>query len=266
MGKNRNNHSSNDALISKIASILDTEVEKPYEAMDADLVYECVDFLMEMVGDEKRLTNEEIQENINDIPFVDENKSGKPAKGKRYVRRTFWVAACLVVIMLIANLVAMAFGTDIISVFKEWGSVIVNMAAGERIDTKEISIIKPNYSASYDTLEELLAAEGYSILYPTYLPDGYTVQSVTYIEFDKKREVAYFTGSADVSIQVTLDGQLADEEIQNTKTIEIIAGYTCYMVSDAAFAQARFIYNGNVYTVKTNSVDHTVKIIENLKE
>lgn len=264
----RNNHkdSSDNVLISKITSILEMEVIKPYEKMDADLVNECVDFLMEMVGDEIRLTNEEIQENINDIPFVEENKSGIPAKGKRFVKRTFWVAACLVVIILIANLVAMAFGTDIISVFKEWGSMIVNMAAGERIDTKEISIIKPDYSASYDSLEELLAAEGLHILYPTYLPDGYTVQSVTYMEFDGKREAAYYTGSADVTIQVTLEGQLAAEEIQNTKSTEIIAEYTCYVVNDADFFQARFLYNGNVYAVKTDSRDKTLKIIENLKE
>ena len=266
MGNNRDDLPSNEALISKIASILDTEVKKPYEVMDADLVYECVDFLMEMVGDEKRLTNEEVQKNINEIPFVEEDKPNIAVKGKRFAKRSLWVAACFLVIMLIANLVAMAFGTDIVSIFKEWGSVIVNMAAGERIDTNEISIIKPNYSASYDTLEELLAAEGYSILYPTYLPDGYTVQSVTYMEFDGKREVAYFTGNADVTIQVTLEGQLAAEEMQNTKAIEIIAGYTCYMVSDAAFAQARFLYNGNVYAIKTNSYEITVKIIENLKE
>lgn len=260
---NQNNDSNDNSLILKIAFILETEINKDYEEMDAGLVYECVDFLMEMEGDEKRLTSSEIRENIKEIPFVDEFQGSNKTKGIQFTRKAFWVAACLTILMLVANLAAAAFGTDIVSLFKQWGVNFVDMIAGEKLDAGSITIIKPNYSASYDTIEELLAAEGLQILYPSYLPDGYSIHSVTYVEFEGKQELVFFSGNADVSVQVGIDARLTAEELENPESIEKIADYTCYIVSDVGFVQASFVFENNVYTVKTNSYDETKKIIEN---
>ncbi len=239
------------------------EVNKPYDELVDNLVNECVDFLMELEGNENRLAKEEIQKNINDITIIEEPANTNPTKGRRVFKRTLLVAACLAILLLIMTVAAASFETDIVSILKKWGSTITQMAAGDKCDVGGNTIIKPEHSASYNTIEEFLSAEGVHILYPTYLPDGAEIQRIEYLEYGEIKEVVFVQKNVGISVEVKLNGKLTAEEQKSTR---LIANYSCHVIEDTTFVQAKFIYQGNVYLVMTDSYDETVKIIENLKE
>lgn len=57
-----------DKIKDVLLSIVLTELEKDYKEIDTDLINENVDFILE-IDNKKRLSQEEIKEKVNKIPF-----------------------------------------------------------------------------------------------------------------------------------------------------------------------------------------------------
>lgn len=250
-----------ERIFSKVDAILNTELNKPYEEIDDNLVNECVDFLMEMEGNEEKITKEEIQSNIDAIPFTE----NKPAKVRRTFRRTLLAAACFAVLLLLLNLAAMAFGVDVASVLKEWRDSIVQLIGGEHLDVGEVTVILPDYCASYKSIGELLKAEELNILYPSNLPGGAVIQTVRCLEYDGRKEVIFGLSDTSLAVDVTLDSPLTDDIITKADSVETVASLVCYITVRADFIQANFVYEGNAYRIQTNERETLMFIIENLR-
>ena len=137
-----NNDESNQALVEKLRAIIEIESSKPISEQDVDLIDECVDYLMELENGIE-LTDEELESGKKHIyMLLDKNK--KPQKKLRF--KGLLIAACLAILILLANFVALACGIDTISILKEWGHNIVEMFEGEKEEYGGVTIIKENES------------------------------------------------------------------------------------------------------------------------
>ena len=165
-----NNGESNQALIEKLRAIIEFESSKPISEQDVDLIDECVDYLMELENGTE-LTDEELENGKKQIYMLLDKKK-KPQKKLRF--KGLLIAACLAILMLLANFVALACGVDTISILKEWGNSIVEMIQGERVEHNDISIIKDE-KKMFSSIEELGNSVDFNFLYPTLLPEDINI-------------------------------------------------------------------------------------------
>lgn len=169
-----NNDESNQALVEKLRAIIEIESSKPISEQDVDLIDECVDYLMELENGIE-LTDEELESGKKHIyMLLDKNK--KPQKKLRF--KGLLIAACLAILILLANFVALACGIDTISILKEWGHNIVEMFEGEKEEYGGVTIIKENESLSFDSLEDFEKNTNFEILIPTVFPEGIELKKV----------------------------------------------------------------------------------------
>ena len=166
MGINNEYDLTKAGIIKKLEAIIDSELSKAYEEIDLSLVDECVNFLMEL-REEKGLTDEEISIKVEAIPFVGKSTSDKSQKRRKFgVRKALLTAAILIIIAMLGSIVASSFGTDAVDILRRIGHGIAEMVSGEKLDVGGITIVKPDSSEEYGTVEELLEKEHIHIIYP----------------------------------------------------------------------------------------------------
>ena len=165
-------------IIKKMEAIIDSELSKAYEEIDLSLVDECANFLMEL-REEKGLTDEEISIKVEAIPFVGKKASRESQKKKKLsIRKILPIAAILIIIAMLGSIVASSFGTSAPDVLRRIGHAIVEMFNGEKREVGGITIVKPDSSEEYETVEELLEKEHIHIIYPTYLPESSRIEKL----------------------------------------------------------------------------------------
>ena len=267
----KSNEYSNQEIIEKLRVIIDLEESKPLAERDVDLITECVDYLMELEQGVE-LTQEELEEEKQKIYAYNKNLN-KPAKRLKF--KGLLVAACFVILMLLANFAAMACGIDTISILKEWGHRIVEMFEGEKAEYKGITIINEGESISYSSNEEFVNKENLNILYPTKLPENIQIIQIAvsgsydsnYNYSSEFRRVFYVTNNNNTNIIVNTNPNVSRDFLENPNLkIETIGSYECYIDCFDNLIQCTFIYNDITYTVKTTTHDSLVTIITNLKE
>lgn len=267
----KSNEYSNQEIIEKLRVIIDLEESKPLAERDVDLITECVDYLMELEQGVE-LTQEELEEEKQKIYAYNKNLN-KPAKRLKF--KGLLVAACVVILMLLANFAAMACGIDTISILKEWGHRIVEMFEGEKAEYKGITIINEGESISYSSNEEFVNKENLNILYPTKLPENIQIIQIAvsgsydsnYNYSSEFRRVFYVTNNNNTNIIVNTNPNVSRDFLENPNLkIETIGSYECYIDCFDNLIQCTFIYNDITYTVKTTTHDSLVTIITNLKE
>ena len=124
MGNNHDKATENQTLKDKLIAIILLETSKDYKKMDSDLVTECVDFLMELEGKE-RLTKEEIEQRVNEIPFRGKVKAlNSYAKKKLRAKRIAIIAAVLAVLITLFGMLAIGSGDAVTDFFRKVGDSI----------------------------------------------------------------------------------------------------------------------------------------------
>ena len=265
MGINNEYDLTKAGIIKKLEAIIDSELSKPYEEIDPSLVDECVNFLMEL-REEKGLTDEEILIKVEAIPFVGKKASSESQKKKKPgIRKILPLAAILIIIAMLGSIVASSFGTDAPDVLRRIGHAIVEIFNGEKREVGEITIVKPDSSEEYGTVEELLEKEHIHILYPTYLPQESKIEKIFLTETNGKAEIL-FKISGPFSFGINLNSGISEEEEKAYKERETVNGIPCLITYAPDWAQAVFEHNGNKYTVSDDDYGELIKIIENLEE
>lgn len=254
-------------IIKKLEAIIDSELSKAYEEIDCSLVDECVNFLMEL-REEKGLTDEEISIKVEAIPFVGKSTSDKSQKRRKFgVRKALLTAAILIIIAMLGGIVASSFGTDAVDVLRRIGHGIAEMVSGEKLDVGGITIVKPDSTEEYGTVEELLEKEHIHIIYPTYLPEGSEVEKIYMTEFDGITEIIFqVKGTDTVSLGVYLNCGITEEEENVAEQKETVNGMRCLFVNAPDRVQAVFEHKGNKYVVGYHDYGELIKIIENFEE
>lgn len=264
----RNENINNEELIEKLRAVIYAESSKPASEMDADLVAECVDYLMELENG-RRLTEEEIDCEIEKI-IAETQKPGKTHP--RFKALLF--AACIAMLVLSVNIFAMARGTDAISLLRDFGDKVIEMFDGEKIVVDDTETVKLGDVVSYASVEDFLQEENLSVLYPTLLPNGAKVTGVsltasfvngTYNAVYK--DVIYTTDKPSINITVWTNpnctkGFLSDPNAE----IKTINGYECHIIKLETGVQCFLIHNNNVYVVRALTCEDAELIINNLRE
>lgn len=267
MGNMQDLSNEKRTLRDKLMAVVLLETSKPYKEMDGDLVTECVDFLMELEGKE-RLTKAEIEQRVKNIPFKSTDNIYSKTKKRFRLKTLAAVAAVLAVLLAVFAAIAVATSYDpVMNLLKEMSYAITDLIDGDSVDVGGVTITKPDGTANYDTLEELLENEKIDILYPTWLPDNEEITSVWFIDDVHSDYYILKCDNATYSITVFLNEAITEEEktILFLKEINGLMIYYSYFPLEGC-SQAIFEYSGLRYSVSAYTEEDLFKIIENLKE
>ncbi len=266
-----NNDESNQALLKKLRAIIEIETSKPISEQDIDLIDECVDYLMELENGIE-LSDEELKNGKEQIYMLLDKKEKTQKKIKL---KGLLIAACLVVIMLLANFVALACGIDTISILKEWGHNIVEMFEGEKEEVGEITIIKENESISFDSLGDFKKNTNFEILVPTVFPEGTKLEKVKITgSYDMNNNyipnyhsIFFVTNNPQTSIIVHTNPDYP-KGFMNEPSLnkEEICGYTCYFFVEDSTIQCTLVNQNITYIIKAPNRSDLECVLENLKE
>ena len=265
MGNNHDKTAENQTLKDKLMAIILLETAKDYKKMDSDLVTECVDFLVELEGKE-RLTKEEIEQRVNEIPFIGKVTAlNSYAKKKLRAKRIAIIAAVLAVLIALFGIFAIGSGGPVTEFFRQMGNSIHEFLDGGPKEHSGITFYKYDKKIEYSSLEEFKESEGVDILYPTWLPENEKIVEISYLVVEGTEMFMLYTNEPDYSIEVEVDAELT-ENFKLNWTKREVAGYLIYYMNVPEYVQANFVYENNLYCVKSDTEDNLFKIIENLKE
>ena len=237
MRDERDMSAEKQTLKDKLMVIILLETAKDYKEMDSDLVTECVDFLMELEGI-KRLTKEEIEQRVNAIPFKDKVTAlNSYAKKKVAAKRIAIIAAVLAVLITLFGLFAIASGDTFSEFFRQMGDSIYELLDRNPMDYENITLIKPNETKTYSSIEDLVKDEEIEILYPTWLPENEKIVKVLYVQGDEFEPTMYVMqcGAKGYGIDIVVGNDLSENLRQNCTEKEI-AGYSIYYETTKRFA------------------------------
>ena len=265
MGNNHDKATENQTLKDKLMAIILLETSKDYKKMDSDLVTECVDFLMELEGIQ-RLTKEEIEQRVNEIPFRGKVKAlNSYAKKKLRAKRIAIIAAVLAVLITLFGMLAIGSGDTVTEFFRKVGDSISTLLDDGPKEHSGITFYKNDETITYSSLEEFAESEGVDILYPTWLPEDEKIIEIRYLITGETELYTLRSNEPDHSIEVEVDAELA-EVFKLNCTEKEVADFIVYYEKTQYFVQANFFYKNNCYCVKSDTEDNLFGIIENLKE
>ena len=255
----------NQSLKDKLMAIILLETSKDYKKMDSDLVTECVGFLMELEGKE-RLTKEEIEQRVNEIPFRGKVKAlNSYAKKKLRAKRIAIIAAVLAVLITLFGMLAIGSGDAVTEFFRKVGDSISTLLDDGPKEHSGITFYKYDEKIEYSSLKDFKESEGVDILYPTWLPEDEKIIEVSYLIAGETEIYLLNSNEPEHSISVDINTDL-DEAVKLDCENKDIAGYLVYYKQKAEYIQANFVYEKNLYRVNADNEDDLFRIIENLKE
>ena len=144
------------------------------------------------------------------------------------------------------------------------GQTIHEWFDGSSMNYGDITVIKPNGTKTYPSIEKLVESEGLNILYPSWLPENEKIVKIRYMIDSKSEEYTLQSSNPLHSIEIKTNDDLS-ENLKSNCTEKEIAGFKVYYEETPNFIQANFVYKNNVYRVHANTEDNLFKIIENLK-
>lgn len=265
MGNNHDKTAENQTLKDKLMAIILLETAKDYKKMDSDLVTECVDFLMELEGKE-RLTKEEIEQRVNEIPFKGRVMAlNSYAKKKLRAKRVAIIAAVLAVLITLFGMLAIGSGDTVTEFFRQIGDSISTFLNDGPKEHSGITFYKNDEITTYSSLEEFKESEGVDILYPTWLPENEKIIEIRYLTEGETEIYSLCSNKPEYGIFIDIDTGLAEDYKLNCTEKEVDS-LTVYYEKTPKYIQANFVYENNLYYVKSDTEDNLFRIIENLKE
>lgn len=263
---------SKKILIDRVRAVLYLEAAKPVDEMNSALAAECSDFLAE-VENRKSLKTSEKEAHLSEI-------FGKPVKLYKHKvsAKALVVAACLVVILLLASIATVAFSDNLDSIVQQFAYKLTEMFGGEAADYMGSEIIKKPKDSEVQrlSLEEFLTNTDETILYPAELPGNFCITEVRVgRSFDDKnknyteyKKITYITNDVNtISIIAVNDPILVENILSNDAlTVKSVNGFDCYLLEDPGYVQAQIIHKNYVYTISAPDFEIITEIINGLKE
>lgn len=261
--------SNKDRLLNHLFAVLDTESEKPYTEMDADLVSACVELILELQGKNYTLSNEEIEEKVSKIPFADTSEIKLVAQKKSTKINTKKILLIAAVIALLCALLAI-FSTS--QYMEHWHTVIMDKYGSMFDAPVSVPFTQGNEefiihgkSKNYESPEEFYEEEKLQVLMPGKLPDGIKLKHISFLDADNEIILTFdsvITGFA-IYPNTCLPENIADIA---TKICNINSKY-CYLYIDQEIPiiQMYFEHNNNYYKISGTDEQSLIYIIENLE-
>ena len=260
---------STNKLIMHLNSIINHEVEKPYTEMDADLVEACVELSLELQGKNYTLSNEELEEKVRKIPFVDTKELLNAAQKKRKITKKKILLIAAIVAILCAILMVMSSGRFVDywhSVMNEKFGSVFNVPVGEEYSEGNEEFVNNGKGNSYKNIDDFFENEKLNVLIPTHLPDDIALTEI-YVNTDADNIMVSFNS-------VITDYTIMFDKAHHLQNISVcedelqINNITCHILrmTDIDLVQIYFEHNGNFYSIGGTDEQILLNIVENLEE
>ena len=271
MGVN-NNEDLQKSLTGKLQAVIDTELSKPFEETDSDVIDACVDCLKNLCGSDYELSEQEKDVQIKEILSKSGKDSGKgtDAKKRRISKKSILAAVIAALLMWALLIFTISGGSDFISyVFKDEMKEYFN--SGEK---EPVSYIAGNYelildggSVYYDTLEEFFEEENADVLYPGKTPDDIKIIGVLCSESGGRRSIQFVSNSVETTLRVDINGTVVPQMKEAAAQTREMYGVTVYFfdMENTGLFYCTFEYNGSCYTLQAENEQDFRLILENLK-
>lgn len=227
---------------------------------DDELLRRCADLL-----DPVEQT-EDVEQKYRDLirnALEPKTISNTPARKKRIrLRKVLIIAATFLILVIGISAIAEAMGFGVFEYFRE----LMGMPAGSRIEEDSIALIRLDETKEYASIEELLRDQGLSILYPTTLPDGVSIESIYIYDIETGgKSIEFSFGDVNTFIIVDTNVGMPSDEYVNSEKYSV-GNYEYYLLEDELGCYAVCYHNNAYYTICSASQDNVIFIIENMKE
>ena len=173
------------------------------------------------------------------------------------------------ILLSLLSVTAMAINAGYDSVWVYISSnfkTILGMDLGEEISNDGITIIKNSQPKYYDSIEKLLATEGFDIYYPSLIPNNQSITEIRYVDESRDNYALYFVFSDNAyALQIfnyysTNIKALYNHEYLSVNNID----YYITSINGTSY-HAICQYKGFEYAIDSPNYDDLLKIINNMK-
>ena len=266
-----------DKKIRNIFDLIIKESNKASEKTDIGKIKYYEDLVVRLGGEVCEKTEEELGENL--IYIKEKTEKNKltdrlgAKEGRRPLKRVaIALIAAVIVVFSAFGVYAAANGGygaawEIIS---SSISEIFKMAPGTQTKIDSITVIRPDHTSKYNSIEELIKEEGFDILYPTELPDGVKIEKISQSYFDSERMqiVFVFGKSHEYSFNITNTVTFPDEFLNENCVKAEFNGVVFYIMDlvENKTVQAICHYKGMEYAISASNYDDVITIISHLEK
>lgn len=261
-------HSKNKH-IEQLDAIINYEVEKPYEEMDADLIEACVELSLELQEKNFTLSDEELEKKVRKIPFVDisDIKAIQQEKRRKINKKILLIAAIITILLAILAVFTVGhYVEDIHTVLKDTFGTVFNTPISEKLFINDDEITYNGLPGSYENIDEFCQKEKIAILFPDKLPNGIEFVKISITHSDKT--IAACFSKEVTSYEICLDETIPQIIKDTADSYHTDSGLLCYIerMDDVGIVQVYFEHNGNYYLIGGTKEQILLDIIENLEE
>lgn len=254
-----------EVLLDKLIGIQDIEAAKRIEEMDADLISECSEYVIELTGEE--LPSESALEQMK-LRLLQRllGQKGRVLKYRKGMLRKLLIAA-IVVILIAAMAISMTpLGTNNESLIHRWGYILFHKDSGTRMDFGDfLTLVEGGKVEEFKSVRQFVRKTHMDILVPMELPKGVNIKKVQ-LAYDYIKDcpaVIFVTENPSrASIYVRIGKENGNLDYDRT---EQIGSYTCGILLSTSSCQCEFSEDGNGYTIVAKSFEDARSIIENMK-
>lgn len=219
--------------------IMTDEVKKSLSKVDEKLITECVDMIMRIdkidqiaLAEKERETANKILKNIADMK--------QTKKYSRRFRRP--VIVCIIVIIgsfIVMTATARGMGYDSIV---DMGKALFKLPEKIIAQQNDKEMIYSLDSRSYDTVEDMVAAENLDIIYPRELPNGYVFENIIVVDFGDYLDVTLNSNENYIDMALT-----TNTTIQIAEYTDEINGIKYNIVNRNGLYEAYWNLDSNYY-------------------
>ena len=271
LGLNMNN-ATKEQKIQWLCQIIDNETDKPEDEIDFALIGECSAYLRELSDKAAEATKEQKERILQQIKAHHNQTATKSAK----VLRPSWkkmgkvvAIAATVAVLLLSTLTVLAKVNGYSNAWeyvKENAKIFFNMSPGGKVKDGEITLTKHDGVVTYNSIEELLQAEGYDIMYPSDLPDGIQITKISEQIISKDRVVyCYVFSDQNFSITVSTTHSILKEDLEKYHQIENISMRAYVMKAINGEYQAICYDSKYEYLIRCYDYDVLTEILNGMK-
>jgi hypothetical protein len=174
-------------------------------------------------------------------------------KKHRFLSSVIAVISSFFIITMTAN----AFGFNFLSFF--WRAL--NAPDKTATDSDGRDIFLTDDLRAYNSMSEMLEIEGFNILYPSKLPDGYSFTNFEVWNVDTGMVIRAFSFEPHISFEVMIDVNIQINNFSYTEN-----GIEYNIIDMGEMYQAEWIRNTDYYLIVVSNKTAISEIIKNLKE
>ena len=248
-----------DLSVQALETLFDYESERVSEdASDPSLLLECAKILDDAnQGEEAARKNGAFLKRV-----LDERCAEEPPK-KRKRRRWKKVAIVAAVALLLAFGIT-AFADTMGYSILEYMGFLREMKPGDKVNLDGITLEQLEVDKKYDTVEEMLHGENLEIMYPTVLPEGVSVKSISiYKRKYGGKSIDYNFGNP--NIEIIIDTMKPGQEEYSHLEKHTVGTHDFYLFEEDKY-YAVCHENNIYYSFSAASRRDLLLILDNMKE